>query len=179
MFNAHGGFMSVLSTSTLKSLALLATFIFIPTSYAFAYPAVGDKVEWAGTIDRLDGTSSQVKVVKEVLSHDTVTGKWTIKKDVTINSETTSETKLEDSLYSPEQYQQTIASCEANSGKLEEITVPAGTFKSCMLTTISTDGSVDEKWWGDVPFGVVRKNLTEVNKGATTKLDLNSIINGL
>lgn len=159
--------------------ALLIALISLSTSAAFAYPSVGDKVEWTGTIDRLDGTSSEVKVIKEVLAHDTVTGKWTVKKDVTIDSQTTSETKLEDSLYSSEQYQQTIASCVANAGKLEEITVPAGTFKSCMLTTIGTDGSVDEKWWGDVPFGVVRKNMTEVNKGATTKLDLNSIINGL
>ncbi|MNT63603.1 hypothetical protein D3C72_2014350 [compost metagenome] len=82
-------------------------------------------------------------------------------------------------MYSPEQYQQTIANCESNSGKIEEITVPAGTFKSCMLTTIGSDGTVDEKWWGDVPYGVVRRNLTEGTKGATTKLDLNSIINGL
>ncbi|MNK86841.1 hypothetical protein D3C87_1067620 [compost metagenome] len=168
---------SAMPTSLCKSLFAAVAFFF--TAYAFAYPAVGDKVEWAGSIDRLDGTSTEIKVVKEVLGHDTVTKKWTIKKDVTINSETTSETKLEDSLYSPEQYQQTIANCESNSGKIEEITVPAGTFKSCMLTTIGSDGTVDEKWWGDVPYGVVRRNLTEGTKGATTKLDLNSIINGL
>jgi hypothetical protein len=170
-----------MSISTLSQYSLKTLFfalVFLPTT-SWAYPTVGDKVEWAGTIETQGGTTTQVKVVKEVLSHDTITGKWTVKKDVTIDSKTTSETKLEDSLYSPEQYQQTIASCEANAGKLEEITVPAGTFKSCMLTTIGTDGTVDEKWWGDVPFGVVRKNLTEVNKGATTKLDLNSIINGL
>lgn len=173
--------MPACSTTVLTYLckSLFVANIFLISNSVFAYPAVGDKVEWAGSIDRLDGTSTQIKVVKEVLSHDTVTKKWTIKKDVTINSETTSETKLEDSLYSPEQYKQTIANCEANSGKLEEITVPAGTFKSCMLTSIGTDGTVDEKWWGDAPFGVVRRNLTEGTNGNTTKLDLNSIINGL
>lgn len=158
---------------------LTAGFIFFLACSAFAYPTVGDKVEWTGTIENSSGTATQVKVVKEVLSHDTITGKWTIKKDVTVDSQTTSETKVEDSLYSPEQYQQTIASCEANGGKLEEITVPAGTFKACMLTTVSPDGTVDEKWWGDVPFGVVRRNLTEAAKSQVTKLDLNSIINGL
>lgn len=158
---------------------LLALTALLASSFAFAYPTIGDKVEWAGTIDKLDGTSIEIKVVKEVLAHDTVTGKWTVQKDVTIGSETTHETKTEDALYSNEQYQKTIATCEANSGKLEEITVPAGTFKSCMLTTVAPDGTVDEKWWGDVPFGVVRKNLTEVNKASTTKLDLIAIINGL
>ncbi len=158
---------------------LTAGFIFLAAATAMAYPTVGDKVEWTGTIENSSGTPTQVKVVKEVLSHDTVTGKWTIKKDVTVDSQTTSETKLEDSLYSPEQYQQTIATCEANSGKLEEITVPAGTFKACLLTTVTPDGTVDEKWWGDVPFGVVRRNLTEAAKSQVTKLDLNSIINGL
>lgn len=168
---------STVPTYLCKSLLISVSFLFCAS--AFAYPAVGDKVEWAGSIDRLDGTSTQIKVVKEVLSHDTVTKKWTIKKDVTINSETTSETKIEETLYSPEQYKQTLANCEANSGKIEEITVPAGTFKSCMLTSISADGTVDEKWWGDAPFGVVRRNLTEGTNGTTTNLDLNSIINGL
>ena len=158
---------------------VLSAFVVLSTSSVFAYPTVGDKVEWTGTIDKLDGTSTEIKVVKEVLSHDTHTGKWTVKKDVTVGSKTSSETKVEDALYSAEQYQKTIDSCEANSGKIEEITVPAGTFKSCMLKTTGMDGTVDEKWWGDVPFGVVRKNLTEVNKAAANKLDLDSIINGL
>lgn len=159
--------------------SVLATLVFLFTGTVFAYPAVGDRVEWTGTIDKLDGTSTPIKVVKEILSQNSDSKKWTVKKDVTLGDERMTETTEQEAIYSPEQFKKTLETCEASGGKIEETTVPAGTYKTCMLITVSEDGRVDQKWWGDVPFGVVRKNTSENKNANNAKLDLNSILNGL
>ncbi len=148
-------------------------------SFADAYPEVGDRVEWVGSIDNQDGKAIQIKVTKEVLSRDEKSKSWSVKKVIQFGDETTEEINDVKNLYAPEQFKQTLESCEKSGGKLEEVTVPAGTYATCKITTVTDEGRVDDRWWGDVPFGLVRKNTTNRNAAANKKLDLRSVMAGL
>lgn len=59
--------------------------------------------------------------------------------------------------------------CDQNHSPFENITVPAGTFKTCKI--ISTDPKTGEivstYWYGLVPFGTVR-SISTYDKGKTT-----------
>ncbi|WP_374073522.1 hypothetical protein [Bdellovibrio bacteriovorus] len=146
---------------------------------AFGYPNVGNKVQWTGEVTHPDGTSVEVKIVKEVIAQDRKTKKWTVKFVATMGSETTTQIIEVDSLYSPERYKEIMANCILQGGKIEKITTPAGMYDTCKMTMVTADGSTVEKWWGDIPFGVVSKNTRDASTGEVKKPDLNSVVAGL
>ncbi|WP_253721008.1 DUF333 domain-containing protein [Bdellovibrio bacteriovorus] len=149
---------------------------------AWAYPSVGDKVQWTGTVQQRDGTQKSVRIVKEVVKFDKDTKKWTVKYEATMGNDVVSEHLEVTDLYSPERFKQILANCVTNGGILEKVEAPpAGTYDTCKMTTKNADGSIVEKWWGNIPFGVVSKSTKAVVKGK--KLadipDLQSIVAGL
>ncbi|KHD88132.1 MAG: hypothetical protein OM95_10165 [Bdellovibrio sp. ArHS] len=165
----------------MKLLFLSALAVSSFSLHAWAYPSVGDKVQWTGTVQQRDGTQKSVRIVKEVVKFNKDTQKWTVKYEATMGGDVFSENIEVSELYSPERYKQILANCVTSGGSIEKVEAAPGTYETCKLTTKNTDGSIVEKWWGNIPFGVVSKNTKAVVKG--TKLadipDLQSIVAGL
>ncbi|WP_374030474.1 hypothetical protein [Bdellovibrio bacteriovorus] len=160
-----------------KSLLAAFTTLFITT--ALAYPNVGDKVSWTGTMSTVNGETNAVKITKEVIGHDEKKNIWKIKIEAVVGTEKTSETMEISDLYSPAKYKALIADCVKNGGTLEKLIAPAGTYDTCKMSMTMADGTMVERWWGDIPFGVVSKNTRDSGKMPISKPDLNSIIAGL
>lgn len=153
-------------------------FALLLSGAVFAYPNIGDKVQWTGVVSQPNGGSTEVKISKEVISFDKKTSKWTVKYEATMGAETTTKLIEEEDLFSPKRYKEIIAQCTSQGGVLEKVKAPAGTYETCKITTTTSEGTLVEKWWGNIPFGVVSKNTRAPNAGGT-KPDLNSVIAGL
>lgn len=152
----------------------ILSFLFITQS--FAYPNVGDKVKWEGSINLIDGSITPVQITKEVLKFDSETKKWTVKFQVSVAKETSTEiTEVED-LFSPDKYKELISNCSSKGGVLQNFTAPAGTYETCKMTTTTSDGVVIEKWWGNIPFGIVSKATKDSRNIKANKPDLRSVI---
>lgn len=161
----------------------MALFIFFMTflisAVAFAYPNVGDKVQWTGSVSRADGNYVPVKIIKEVTAFDKNSAKWTVKYETTIGQETTTKMLEVDSLFSPDRYKEIIAHCEEQGGILEKVAAPAGTYETCKITTTTSEGISIERWWGNIPFGVVGKNTRSPQDTKNPQLDIESLLAGL
>ncbi|WP_415063926.1 hypothetical protein [Bdellovibrio sp.] len=145
--------------------------IFLCVTQGLAYPGVGDKVQWTGTIRLLDGSNTPVHISKEVSAFNARTHMWTIKLETTLGEKKSSKVMEVAELYTPEKFKTLIAGCLSQGGVLEKITAPAGTYETCKITETTPEGLVVEKWWGDIPFGVVSKS----TKDFTTKVDLKDL----
>ncbi|MEN0060420.1 MAG: hypothetical protein AAGB31_16385 [Bdellovibrio sp.] len=142
--------MKVLNYSTMGA-------VFFASLIASAYPAVGDKVEYAGTWMKDPETTVNVSLVQEVVEYQEEEDEFIIKIDKTVDGETKTENKDVDAdeMYTPEKWQEIKAACEEKGGALEEVSVPAGAFETCHMKK-SRHGKTKEVWLGDVPFGLVK-----------------------
>ena len=157
--------------------SLLAAAVAFTASFAMAYPSVGDKVEWTGSIAYSNGTSVPVQITKEVVSYNDSTKKWTVKEDKTVGSVTETETEEESNLFDSARYARIIIECIGKGGTLEDITVAGGTFSTCGYS-VTDDDEVKQKWIGDVPFGLVKFIETDKEDGEVKSLELSSITLG-
>ncbi|AHZ85466.1 hypothetical protein [Bdellovibrio bacteriovorus] len=146
----------------MKVRNILAGIVFLAANYAIAYPMVGDKVEWTGTVVGTDGTSMDAKGSKEILEQDPTTMKWLVKSWYMVGKWEKMETKYTKKMYTPEKWAMISTHCVAHGGVLEDVTVPAGTYSTCKMTKThdlmdkDDDDGTTTMWWGDVPFGVVK-----------------------
>lgn len=96
-----------------------------------------------------------------------------------MGAETITETQEVSELFSPDTYKKLMGSCETQGGVLEKVTTPAGTYDTCKTTIKEPNGRIIEKWWGDIPFGVVSKNTRGgLNEGAQAP-NIESVTAGL
>ncbi|MGZ3770562.1 MAG: hypothetical protein ACXVCP_13325 [Bdellovibrio sp.] len=162
----------------MKTAACFSTLLFLVGSLAPAYPNVGDKVKWEGMISLVDGTQTSVKIVKEVQKYNAETKKWTVKFETTFGKESTSiQTTEVDDLFNPDKYKDILSNCTSKGGTIEQFTAPAGTYETCKMTTVTEDGVVVEKWWGNIPFGIVSKATKDTRNTKPTKTaDYKSVI---
>lgn len=171
----------------MKARNILAGIVFLAANYAVAYPMVGDKVEWKGTVVGSDGTSTEVLGSKEILEQDPTTMKWLVKSWYKMGKWEKMETKYAKKMWTPEKWTTVQTNCVARGGMLEDVTVPAGTFSTCKFTKSDEDfvglGKHDDDddgtmtmWMGDVPFGVVKVMHTG-DKGTKT-IELNAVTLG-
>jgi len=122
---------------------------------ALAFPAVGDKVVFDGTYTSPDGLVVVFTQTMEIVAFDASTEIFTfsntfvssgepIQNTVTISaSEMASDVKV----------REVLDGCEAAGGKIEDIRVPAGTFRTCRSS--KQDGGI--VWTANVPFGFVKE----------------------
>jgi hypothetical protein len=155
----------------------LAGAVLFGASLAMAYPAVGDKVEWTGSVVSSNGTSVPVKITKEVLSYNDTTKKWTVKEDKIVGDKTETETKEKSWMFDSAKYAKLIAECVSKGGTLEDITVAGGTFSTCGYSK-TDDDEVKQRWIGDVPWGIVKSIETDNDDGEVKTLELSSITLG-
>jgi hypothetical protein len=71
-----------------------------------------------------------------------------------------------------------MAKCAEKGGTMEEVAVNTGTYQACRMTITADDGRVIKTWMGDVPFGLIKKEVTDVAAGTKTTLALESITEG-
>lgn len=147
------------------------------TSFAQAYPRIGDKVQWKGSLQLKNGDSSPVHITKEVVNFDEATKKWRVKYVATVGDKVTTEFIETDDLYSPEKHKKMISGCLDQGGKLEDVATSIGKYQTCKITTQTASGMTVDKWWGDLPFGVVSRNTRDSAEVETP--DLNAIARDL
>lgn len=153
--------------------------ILLGATQALAYPMVGDKAEWNGTIVSEDGTSVAVKITKEVTAYNETTKKWTVVEEKTVGDKVETDTDEVRKLFSSDDFAKVIAMCETKGGKLETVTVPAGTYDTCTyMKTDDDDEETTQKWIGDVPFAVVKKVKDDKEDKKVTTLELTSVTLG-
>lgn len=162
----------------MKARNVVAGLVFLASSFAMAYPMVGDKSEWTGTVVGPNGTK-EAKASMEVLSQDPTTMMWRVKSWIQVGTWEGWQTRDKKSLYTPERWADILANCESKGGVVGEITVPAGTFNTCMMTEMKNNRDTDHSavvYWGDVPFGVVK--VVKTHYGKVKTLELSSVVSG-
>jgi hypothetical protein len=132
--------------SLLFSLLVLGSL----SSYAVD-PGVGTFAEFKVSSSALNGT---YKI--EITGYDEETGIFKQKYTTAINGNVTEE-EIElpsDEVNSKEQNEQVLQYCESSEigGKLETLTVPAGTFKACKVGAVAGE----TYYMGAVPFGMLK-----------------------
>lgn len=158
---------------------LFAAVTFLSALQTWAYPNVGDKVSWTGEITTQKGDTLAVKITKEILSRDYKNSLWKVRVDASIGDDHNSHIIETPDMYTPESYKKIIGDCVKNGGFLEKLNAPAGTYDTCKISTTLADGTLIERWWGNIPFGVVSKSTRDSGKLPISKPDLDSIIAGL
>lgn len=158
------------------SRLLMAAPLLMATSIAFAYPKVGDKAQYKGTLTQGTTPATELVVDKEVLLFNDLAKKWIVKVDETMNGSTKTElVDVDDAkMYTPAMYQQVMAQCVAKGGTVEAITTPAGNFNTCHGKMMEPDGDWKEAWIGDVPFGIVKMNKFDAEDNETISVELQS-----
>lgn len=134
---------------TMKSLLALSISVF--SSALLAMPSVGDMA-----IYKIKTSGLEIIQKVELTSFNSSTNSFTKKETNSVMGQesTNIETVSADELNTELQLQGVLAYCESSqiSGKIETVTVPAGTFKTCGLDT----GEQGKANVAVVPFGVVK-----------------------
>lgn len=155
---------------TFTSLVLLAV-------SAFSYPALKDKASFVGVFNSTTGTKTNFTQDFELVAFDEPSFTYTLQTTsvVTATGQTETETMSirEDQLLHNDLVKYLLQNCAAQSGKLEKITVPAGTFETCAVLT--EGGGVT--WVGEAPFGMIKIKNVDEHKNVI-ELELKSFVDG-
>ncbi len=151
---------------------LSSLFIFLASSVALAYPAIGDFSVMQGTYTKA-GKTSALTIEQKIVDYNAGLLEFTVveSQDVDGQVSTASATVPRKNLISQGQAQYLLLNCAAYGGSPETITVAAGTFKTCaMLINDSVHDGMT--WVGDVEFGVVKKVIRAKQNAYSIRLEL-------
>lgn len=157
-------------------MVVYAVAVFFCSLAAYGYPAVGDRVDLEGDTLLRDGALQSLRLSKQVVNYDRRDKRWSILVREERNGEGRSRAEKQADLYTPELYREMMAECRNRGGRAERITVPAGTFDVCHLLTAVTSDLTEEIWYGDVPFGVVKRIETNYTEGKKDTLELQIVV---
>lgn len=145
---------------------------------AFAYPEVGDRAELAGDTLMRNGEIASLEVATELLGYDQSSQRWEVGIRELRGGERRARTEMQAALFTPKLYQEMMENCRQRGGRVEKITVVAGAFDVCHMLTAVTLDLTEETWYGNVPFGVVKKVETNYTEGRKDSLELRSFFSG-
>lgn len=141
---------------------------------AFAYPEIGDRAELAGDTLTRNGEITPLEVTTELLDYDQSSQEWEVGILELRNGVHRYRLEKQAALFTPRLYQEMMKNCRRRGGRVEKITVAAGTFEVCHMLTAVTFDLTEETWYGNVPFGVVKKIETNYTEGRKDSLELKS-----
>ncbi|MES2964287.1 MAG: hypothetical protein V4760_10380 [Bdellovibrionota bacterium] len=104
-------------------------------------PAIGQTITYSGKV--YGGSQSEYYTNN---GFDSYANSWIVFYDIRGSRSSMGYTHPT-TLWSTAKHQAKLASCVADGGTLETVTVKAGTFKTCKTTT-----NGETVWWGNVPF---------------------------
>lgn len=139
-----------------------------------AYPNVGDRVEWKGTAQMQKESPVPLIITKEIIAFDARKSLWSVQYKVTMGNQTETKVLEEKDIYTPAHFKKVLATCTDQGGVLEDLETTVGSYKTCKLTNKLSDGTFIEKWWGDIPFGIVSKNTRSPVRNDTAPIDMAS-----
>ncbi len=158
-------------------IILLTAFSANFSASAFAAPAVGDSSTYNVTITK-DGVAKNVSDTQEITAIDQDTGVVTEKQTLAVGPTVISTQSMTTSLDQLNQYDMIVDNCDALSKAppagttvaSEQITVAAGTFMACHLTT-----ATEEIYFAHVPNGILKLN-GKADDGSLIAMELASFI---
>lgn len=154
----------------MKMLILLATTVL--ATLAQATPLVGDYSNFKATVSTEGQTMAGTLEVALVAKTATGFKMTATTKFDNQPSEHQEKDVNADDLINDEMISYLLANCAAQSGQLQSVTVPAGTFNSCAITNENST-----IWIAQVPFGFAKR--TELSpEGYTYSLELQSFVTG-
>lgn len=152
----------------------IAIFGLLLATNAFAYPEIGDRAELAGDTLTRNGEIIPLEMTTELLSYDQQSRQWEVGIQELRGGERRSRNEKQAALFTPKLYEEMMKKCRERGGRVEKITVAAGAFDVCHLLTAVTLDLTEETWYGNVPFGVVKKIETNYTEGRKDSLELKS-----
>lgn len=156
--------------------ALLSMLIILGVPSAYAYPMVGDKVEFKAT-ETEGSETKEMTGSYEVVGYNETTKKWAVMTTWIKDGQQRTKEKQVSEMFTSEKAQEIMTNCESKGGKLEDVTVGAGTFATCLMIKDQGD-EMKHTWWGDVPFGVVKFMEHEKDNSETKTVELMSVTLG-
>jgi hypothetical protein len=160
----------------MKSILLSFASLLVTVS-AFAMPAVGDSAVYNTTITQ-NGQSFTGLLEQSITSMDSASGKFNVQTVMDFNGQKQSQSDLRDAqeLISDQMASDIVANCANYGGQSDSVTVPAGSFHACAITT-NENGATGKVWIAaGVAFGVVKAD--QEQNGMTTHAELASFKNG-
>ena len=158
----------------MKFVTIAATLL--AGAMAFAYPSVKDQSTLVGVYTDASGARTDFTQTLLITAFDEPKLMYTVKVTAVTSkgqTETQEQQVSEDDLMNGDLVKYLLENCAAQGGKLDKVTVPAGTFDTCALPT--QDGTT---WVGDVIFGIVKVE-NKASDGSTMSLQLQSFVDGL
>jgi hypothetical protein len=147
----------------------LVSMLFAAT--AFAMPAVGDNAVYNVTISQ--GGQSVAGTLESTITAANG-GTYTVESKINLGgqSQVQNDQRSEQEMVSDALVGQIMGNCAQYGGKLESVTVPAGTFNACALPADPQDVT-GYTWVAQVAFGVVKVDTTNT-QGQRTYGELKS-----
>jgi hypothetical protein len=146
---------------------LLVILSMLTCSVALAMPKVGDYVSHDYTFTK-NGVVTPAVVEREFTAYDSVTKQFTVKETTHYKGKVyVDEYKVDgDRLPTEERVQVALDQCSGPdlNGHLEDVTTPAGVFKTCAVANADSvwKGTI---YMGKVPTGIVKIDVTSAADG--------------
>jgi len=153
------------------NIAIITLFL---AANVFAYPDIGDRAELVGDTLTRNGQITPLEITTELLDYDQSSQRWEVGISELRDGQRKARVEMQSALFTPRLYDEMIKKCRERGGRREMITVPSGTFEVCHLLTAVTLDLTEETWYGNVPFGVVKKIETNYTEGRKDGVELRS-----
>ncbi len=155
----------------MKTILMIATMITAATVWAM--PNVGDSALY--NVKLTEGTTTNDYTFEQTITSQETNGNFNITQTVAFNGivDSTITQISPDQMASTDMIDLYLANCALAEGKLETITVPAGTFNTCAVK----DELNATTWIAHVPFGMVRME-GPTSDGTYRVIELQSYVNG-
>jgi hypothetical protein len=149
---------------------VVAAAALLVSSFAFAYPSIGDTASYDGSLIA-NGQTSQFAVTNSVIGYDSASAIYTVRTDTVTGGQTQSEEKqvAAADMATPQGIAAMMSACTSNGGQLGNVNTPAGSFRSCVLTQ-EDSGMTATFAFADVPFGLAAITLKSEGMQITMKL---------
>lgn len=157
----------------MKFLALIT--VLMSSAMAYAYPALNDQAVYSGTY--VQGTQSfPVTLTLELVQYDASRHAYLKRTTIAASngqSQMQEEWVNESDMITPAQVHEILATCSQQGGHLENIQVGTESIASCALPQ-SDENENSIYWIADVPFGIVKGDMTDRKAGSHTILTMQS-----
>jgi hypothetical protein len=153
--------------------------LLLASPMAFAMPTVGDFAAF-DVQSTVDGHQQTGVVSYELSSYDAATKKFheRLTAQETGGPVRVGEKDLTtENLVSDKEIADYLSNCRTYGGRAETLTTPAGSFKTCAIST-NDDTTERTIWYGKVPFGIVKDDVTLSLTGDRMIVILKSFKNG-